>query len=87
MLDLVAVLQWVRDNIATLGGDPGSVTIFGESGGGKGVVLMATRAAKGLFHRAIVESGPSLKYKGPAERRSKPGRSILTMVQPAVSLL
>jgi para-nitrobenzyl esterase len=62
MLDLVAVLAWVHDNIATFGGDPGSVTIFGQSGGGgKVVALMAMPAAKGLFHRAIVQSGPFLK--------------------------
>src|ERR1700674_4143270 len=57
MLDLVAVLEWVRDNIATFGGDPDSVTIFGQSGGGgKVIALMAMPAAKGLFHRAIVQS-------------------------------
>src|SRR5216684_605436 len=62
MLDLVAVLEWVRDNIATFGGDPGSVTIFGQSGGGgKVLALMAMPAAKGLFHRAVVQSGPFLK--------------------------
>jgi len=62
MLDCVAVLEWVRENIATFGGDPGNVTIFGQSGGGgKVLVLMAMPAAKGLFHRAIVQSGPFLK--------------------------
>src|SRR5229473_2225101 len=66
MLDLVAVLEWVRDNIATFGGDPGSVTIFGQSGGGgKVVALMAMPAAKGLFHRAILQSGPFLKSLSP----------------------
>jgi para-nitrobenzyl esterase len=66
MLDLVAVLEWVRDNIATFGGDPGSVTIFGQSGGGgKVLALMAMPAAKGLFHRAIVQSGPFLKALSP----------------------
>ncbi len=66
MLDLVAVLEWVRDNIATFGGDPGSVTIFGQSGGGgKVLALMAMPAAKGLFHRAIVQSGPFLKSLSP----------------------
>jgi para-nitrobenzyl esterase len=62
MLDLVAALEWVRDNIAAFGGDPGNVTIFGESGGGAKVsVLLAMPAAEGLFHRAIIESGPGLR--------------------------
>jgi para-nitrobenzyl esterase len=66
MLDLVAVLEWVRDNIKTFGGDPSSVTIFGQSGGGgKVLALMAMPAAKGLFHRAIVQSGPFLKSLSP----------------------
>jgi len=58
VLDLVAALQWVKANAATFGGDAGNVTIFGESGGGaKVLTLMGTPAAKGLFHKAIVESG------------------------------
>lgn len=58
MLDIVAALTWVRDNIAAFGGDPGNVTIFGQSGGGRKVAaLMAMPAARGLFHRAIVQSG------------------------------
>jgi para-nitrobenzyl esterase len=61
MLDLVAALQWVRDNIERFGGDPGNVTIFGESGGGAKVsTLLAMPAAKGLFHRAAIQSGPWL---------------------------
>jgi para-nitrobenzyl esterase len=64
MLDLVAALEWIRDNIEAFGGDPGNVTIFGQSGGGQKVnILMAMPAAKGLFHRAIVESGHCLKAK------------------------
>jgi len=58
MLDVVAALQWVKENIARFGGDPECVTIFGQSGGGGKVSdLMAMPQAKGLFHRAIVQSG------------------------------
>jgi para-nitrobenzyl esterase len=57
-LDLIASLQWVRENIAAFGGDPDNVTIFGESGGGAKVsIMMLSPLAKGLFHRAICESG------------------------------
>jgi len=62
MLDLVAALEWVRDNISNFGGDPGNVMIFGQSGGGSKVsTLMAMPAAKGLFHKAAIESGSSLR--------------------------
>lgn len=59
--DLVASLHWVRDNIAKFGGDPDNVTIFGQSGGGGKVTsLMNAPSAKGLFHKAIVQSGSYL---------------------------
>ena len=58
LLDIVLALQWVRDNIASFGGDPWNVTVFGESGGGRKIcTLLAMPDAAGLFHRAIVQSG------------------------------
>ncbi len=57
MQDLVASLEWVKENIAQFGGDPNNVTIFGESGGGaKVLTLMSMPSAKGLFHKGIVQS-------------------------------
>jgi para-nitrobenzyl esterase len=61
-LDIIAALEWVRDNIAAFGGDPANVTLFGQSGGGGKVSsLMAMPRAKGLFHRAIVQSGAAVR--------------------------
>ena len=58
MMDIVKALEWVRDNISNFGGDPSNVTIFGQSGGGGKVsTIMAMPSAKGLFHKAIVQSG------------------------------
>lgn len=66
MLDLVAALEWVRDNIAGFGGDPGNVTIFGQSGGAaKVTTLMAMPSAKGLFHKAISQSSSTVQVATP----------------------
>src|SRR5437763_11123892 len=63
LLDLVLALEWVRDHAARFGGDPGNVTIFGQSGGGGKVsALLAMPRAKGLFHKAIVQSGASVRF-------------------------
>jgi para-nitrobenzyl esterase len=61
-MDIIAALEWVRDNISRFGGDPNNVTICGQSGGGGKVSnLLAMPAAKGLFHRAIIQSGANLR--------------------------
>ncbi len=63
-LDMIAALEWVRDNIAAFGGDPGKVMIFGESGGGGKVsTLLAMPAARGLFHRAVIQSGACVRLR------------------------
>jgi para-nitrobenzyl esterase len=68
LLDIVAALEWVRDNIERFGGDPNLVTIFGQSGGGRKVAtLMSMPSAQGLFHRAIVESGAVLRLTDRAD--------------------
>jgi para-nitrobenzyl esterase len=68
MLDLVLSLEWVRDNITSFGGDPGNVTVYGESGGGAKIsTLMAMPAAAGLFHKAIVQSGSFVEALEPDE--------------------
>ncbi|GAB0091519.1 Carboxylic ester hydrolase [Sergentomyia squamirostris] len=76
--DQVLVLRWIRDNIASFGGDPQSVTVFGESAGGaSGTYLMMSPLAKGLFHRVISQSGTNLcswaqpAHNGVAEERAK----------------
>lgn len=78
MLDLVAALEWVRENIAAFGGDPSNVTIFGQSGGGAKVTnLMAMPAAHGLFHKAIAQSGGSFVRVNNREQSERLGRDVV----------
>ncbi|MFK7897030.1 MAG: carboxylesterase/lipase family protein [Myxococcota bacterium] len=77
-LDMVRALEWVRDNISEFGGDPGSVTIFGESAGGVNVYsLLASPKAKGLFHAGIAESGvPSAMTRAQSENFTDDAEAI-----------
>jgi para-nitrobenzyl esterase len=82
LLDLVAALQWVKSNISNFGGDPSNVTIFGQSGGGGKVsTLMVMPAARGLFQKAIVQSGSLLNVMEP-----KYSRRIGSMVMEELNL-
>jgi len=72
MLDIVAALRWVKEHIAAFGGDPGNVTVFGESGGGsKTSTLLAMPEARGLFHKAAVMSGVMLRAQTSEGARRK----------------
>jgi len=81
LLDQVAALEWVRDNIAEFGGDPDNVTIFGESAGGMSVgLLLAMPQARGLFHKAIAQSGAC--HTGlPLERANRAVERILAKLK------
>ncbi len=77
MLDIVAALQWIHDNIAMFGGDPGNVTVFGQSGGGRKVcTLMAMPGATGLRHRSISESGMDLR-RMPREQATREAEQLM----------
>jgi para-nitrobenzyl esterase len=81
VLDLVAALAWVREHAAGFGGDPGNVTIFGQSGGGGKVsALLAMPSAKGLFHKAIIQSGASVRF-AERERTTRLADAVLKQLE------
>lgn len=78
-LDLVAALEWIRDNIENFGGDPDNVMIFGESGGGAKIsTLLAMPAAKGLFHKAAIQSGSFVNKATDIESATKTARNLMS---------
>ena len=80
MLDIVAALEWIRDNIANFGGDPANVTVFGQSGGGSKVsTLLGMPAAKGLFHKAIAMSGSQVRSLTREQATATTGRVLTAL--------
>ncbi|MAO64553.1 MAG: carboxylesterase [Balneola sp.] len=80
MLDIVAALEWVNENIENFGGDPDNVTIFGESGGGGKVgTLMSMPGAEGLFHKAIIQSGTLINVMT-KEKSTKVGQAVVDIL-------
>jgi para-nitrobenzyl esterase len=85
MQDLVLALEWVRDNIEGFGGDPGNVTIMGQSGGGAKVsILLSMPSAKGLFHKASIQSGAGIVV-GRKEQSTEAAKKILAELKIAES--
>jgi para-nitrobenzyl esterase len=79
LMDIVAALQWVRDNAPAFGGDPDNVTLFGESGGGSKIAaLLAMPRAKGLFHKAIIQSSAGARRLAAPDESGRVARELAT---------
>ncbi len=86
LMDMIAALQWVRRHIATLGGDPDKVTLFGQSAGGVAVQhLMLAPAARGLFSQAISQSGRGLEAVTSLAKASAQGQTLIESLLPGAS--
>lgn len=80
-LDQIAALQWIRENVQSFGGNPDNVTIFGQSGGAaKVTALMGTPTARGLFHKAIVQSGSGLWKLASRDNAARAGHALLKVL-------
>lgn len=85
--DIVVALRWIKENIASFGGDPENVTLFGQSGGGMKIsLLMQITAAEGLFHKAVMMSGIGGDFMPPCPKENSDGTMIVTKMLEALNL-
>lgn len=81
LLDIAAALEWVRENASAFGGDPGNITLFGESGGGSKIAaLLAMQRARGLFHKAVIQSSAGARKLASAEEAQRVARELAAVL-------